>query len=175
MKQAQSQPERRRRGFESAASLLSGRIRKLGEARGFAVSRLLTHWTEIVGEDVAAMALPVKVSYPRDGFGATLTVLTTGASAPILQMRERAIRERVNACYGYNAISRIAITQTAPTGFAEGQVAFRRAPAAKAPAPDPASARAAHQLAEGVGDDGLRAALEALGEKVLSRSGKQKG
>jgi hypothetical protein len=31
---------------------------------------------------------------------------------------------RVNACYGYITIARIRITQTAATGFAEGQMAF---------------------------------------------------
>ena len=175
MSETDNRPERRRRGFETAAALLSGRIRKLGEGRGFAVSRLLTHWAEVVGEDVARLALPVKVSYPRDGFGATLTVLTTGASAPLVQMQAPAIRDRVNACYGYNAIARITITQTAPTGFADGQVAFAPAPRREPPPPDPATTETARGLTLGVGDDGLRAALEALGEKVLSRSGKQKG
>ena len=110
-----------------------------------------------------------------DGFGATPTVLTTGASAPLVQMQAPAIRDRVNACYGYNAIARITITQTAPTGFADGQVAFAPAPRREPPPPDPATTETARGLALGVGDDGLRAALEALGEKVLSRSGKQKG
>ncbi|MCV2863425.1 DUF721 domain-containing protein [Albidovulum sediminicola] len=175
MTEAQNRSDRRRRGFESAGFLLSGKIRKLGEARGFAVARLLTHWSEIVGEDLAAMALPVKISYPRDGFGATLTVLTTGPNAPLVQMKLPAIREKVNACYGYNAISRVAVTQTAPTGFAEGQVAFAPAPRQSPSAPDPKCSEAARSISAGVGDDGLRAALEALGEKVLSRSGKQKG
>jgi len=167
--------ERRRRGFESAAALLTRRVRALGEARGFAVSRLLTHWAEVVGDDIAGQALPVKVSYPRDGMGATLTLLTAGASAPLVQMQAPRIRERVNACYGYNAIARISVTQTAPTGFAEGQVAFRPAPKPVRPAPDPEMAATARALSQDVADATLRAALEALGEKVLSRSDKQKG
>ena len=67
---------RHARGFESAAGLLKQRIRAAGETRGFAVSRLLTHWPEVVGADIAAMALPVKIGYGRDGLGATLTLLT---------------------------------------------------------------------------------------------------
>jgi hypothetical protein len=173
--QTTGKAERRRRGFESAATLLTRRIRALGEARGFAVSRLLTHWAEVVGEDIAAMALPVKVSYPRDGMGATLTLLTTGPSAPLVQMQSPRIREKVNACYGYNAIARISVTQTAPTGFAEGQVAFRPAPKPASPVPDPERIAAARVLSQDVADATLRGALEALGEKVLSRSDKQKG
>lgn len=166
---------RRLRGFESASALLARRIGALGEARGFAVSRLLTHWAEIVGADTAAMALPVRVSYPRDGMGATLTLLVNGAMAPVVQMALPAIRDKVNACYGYNAIARISVTQTAPTGFAEGQVAFCPAPKPAAAPPDPARVASARALSQGINDQSLRTALEALGEKVLSRSGKQKG
>ena len=61
------------RGFAQTASLLAPRIRAAAEGRGFAVTRLLTHWAEIVGEAIAAAARPVNVSYGRDGFGATLT------------------------------------------------------------------------------------------------------
>jgi hypothetical protein len=156
-------------GFKRGAALLGPRIRKVSESRGFAVSRVLTRWAEIAGADIAAIARPVEVSYGRQGFGATLTVLTTGAQAPMLEMQKEVLRERVNAAYGYNAIARIRITQTAPTGFAEGQARFAGKAEQPAPAPDPAAERAASDLAAPVRDDGLRAALEALGANVLSR------
>jgi len=159
---------RRMRGFERTSGLLQERIRKAGETRGFAVARLLTHWAEIVGAETARVARPIKVGYAQGGFGATLTVLTTGAQAPMLEMQKDRIKERVNACYGYAAISRIRITQTAPTGFAEGQAEFAPLPA-RPRADDPAVAEAARQAAAPVSDDGLRAALEALGQNVLSR------
>ena len=158
------------RGFKRGAALLGPQIRKVSETRGFAVSRVLTRWAEIAGEDIAAIARPVEVSYGRQGFGATLTVLTTGAQAPMLEMQKEVLRERVNAAYGYNAIARIRLTQTAPSGFAEGQASFagpHEAP--HKPAPDPEAARAASDLAAPVRDDGLRAALEDLGRNVLSR------
>lgn len=167
--------KRRGRGFEAAAGLLKDRIRSVGESRGFAVSRLLTHWAEVVGDEIAAMTLPVKVGYGREGLGATLTLLTTGASAPLLQMQLPKIRDKVNACYGYNAISRVVITQTAPTGFAEGQVAFVPKPKPAPEPPDPAVQDAARTLSGEIGDQTLRAALEALGEKVLSRPRNRKG
>lgn len=159
---------RRRRGFERTVDLLQTQIRKVGEKRGFAVTRLLTHWPEIVGEEIARIARPVDVKYGRDGFGATLTVLTTGAQAPLLEMQKEALRVKVNACYGYSAISRIRITQTAPSGFAEGQAAFEPKPPQK-PAPDPKVQAEAAQLSADVQDPTLRAALEALGRNVLSR------
>ncbi|MEX5728071.1 hypothetical protein Ga0609869_001424 [Rhodovulum iodosum] len=165
---AESAAGGRRRGFERASGLLEGRIRKVGEKRGFAVTRLLTHWPDIVGEDIARIARPVDVKYGREGFGATLSVLTTGAQAPVLEMQKEKLRDKVNACYGYAAISRIRITQTAPSGFAEGQAAFAPKPPDE-PAPDPKVQAEAAELSADVHDPTLRAALEALGRNVLSR------
>ena len=165
-----SPASRRMRGFEAASSLLGDRIRSAGEKRGFAVARLLTHWSDIAGEDLARVTRPVKVGYSRDGFGATLTLLTTSAQAPMVQMQLPKLRERVNACYGYAAISRISLTQTAPSGFSEGHAEFGDAPRAEVPAADPALCREASAAAEGVQDDGLRAALEALTLNFLTRT-----
>lgn len=156
------------RGFSRAASLMQTRIRKASEQRGFAVTRLLTHWPEVVGEATAQIATPVNVSYGKGGMGATLTLLTTGAQAPMLEMQKEQIREKVNACYGYRAISRVRITQTAPTGFAEGRVAFAPAPASKK-TPDPAVQSAARALSDKIENDDLRAAVAALGANVLTK------
>lgn len=156
------------RGFSRAVSLMQKPIRSATESRGFAQSRVLTHWTEIVGESIAKIAKPVDVGYAKGGFGATLTVLTTGAQAPMLEMQKEQLREKVNACYGYNAIARIRITQTAATGFSEGQVAFMAAP--KAPrGPKPEAAAAAVQAVAPVQNEDLRAALAALGANVISK------
>ncbi|HEX9856798.1 MAG TPA: DUF721 domain-containing protein [Paracoccaceae bacterium] len=164
-----SPPARRLRGFEAASGLVKDRIRTAGEKRGFAVTRLLTHWAEIVGEDLARITRPVKVGYAREGFGATLTLLTRATEAPMVQMQLPQIKERVNACYGYNAISRVSLTQTAPTGFADGQAQFAPAPKPAPKAPDPAIVAQANATASGVQDESLRAALEALAKNVLSR------
>ena len=169
-------PPRSRKGFQRTATLLSGRIRTASESRGFAVSRLLTHWPDIVGDDIATIARPVEVSYGRGGMGATLSLLTTGAQAPMLEMQKETLRTRVNAVYGYNAIARIRITQTHATGFAEGQASFAHRPKSADPAPlDPAVKQAAAAVAQPVKDDNLRHALETLAQNVLSKSKRQKG
>lgn len=161
-------PSRRMRGFEVASGFVKDPIRHAGESRGFAVTRLLTHWPEVVGEDLAAMTRPVKVGYSRDGFGAVLTVLVSSAHAPMVQMQVPKIVERVNAVYGYAAISKVSLTQTAPTGFAEGQAEFTPAPKV-AKAPDPVVVAKAAETAAPIADAGLRAALEALAQNILTR------
>lgn len=159
------------KGFTRTSSLLTQRIRAASETRGFAQSRLLTQWAEIAGEAVAAISRPVEISYGRGGMGATLTLLTTGSNAPVLEMEREKLRARVNAVYGYNAIARIRVTQTAPTGFAEGQVAFAPAPReATETAADPVLQRKAEDLAGPIHDDGLRSALARLGENILNKT-----
>lgn len=164
-----SQPARRRRGFQSAGTLLAARIRKAGEARGFALSRLLLHWPEVAGPDLAQLTRPVKVGYGRKGLGATLTLLVAPAQAPLVAMRREYLRERVNAVYGYNAISRIHLTQTAATGFAEGQADFTPTSHDAGPRPLPAPQPAAQAAAAGVADPDLRRALEQLAQNVLGQ------
>jgi len=138
----QPRPHSTTRGFSRAVTLMQKRIRGATETRGFAQSRVLTHWAEIVGESTAKIAHPVDV--------------------------KEQLREKVNACYGYNAIARIRITQTAATGFAEGQMAFDHGPKAKR-GPQPAAQAAAQDLAAPVENEDLRLALAALGANVISK------
>ena len=160
-------------GFVQTASLLSRRIAQVSEKRGFAESRLLTNWAEIVGRDIAEVVRPVKVTYGREGFGATLIVLCKGARAPEVEMQLPVIRERVNACYGYNAISRVRVTQTASTGFAEPKVPFDHKPARPRQLDPVEKARLDTQLTD-VADSDLQRALAALGDNVLGRAARQK-
>ncbi|MCU0908563.1 MAG: DUF721 domain-containing protein [Rhodobacteraceae bacterium] len=154
--------ERRTRGFERAAALVDAPIRQAGEARGFATARLLTHWTEIVGPELARICRPVKVSWSQGGFGGTLVVQADGAHAPLVQMQADQIRARVNACHGHAAIARLRIQQAPLTGFAEGQAAFVGPPARPATPPSPA---VTERLA-GIADPDLRAQLALMATHV---------
>jgi len=155
------------KGFKTASTLVQSRVRAASETRGFSQSRILTHWDEIVGADLAALGQPLKVTYGR-AMGATLTLLANGASAPLLQAQLPKIEERVNAVYGYRAISKIRITQTAPDGFSDGQRTFMAKPKPEPVLSDEARAQVA-QTAEEISDDPLRAALTRLGENVLRK------
>ncbi len=152
------------------SGLIDNQVKRAGESRGFAVMRLLTHWESIVGADLASMAHPVNVGYSRDGFGATLTVLCKGAAAPMVQAQLPQIRDRVNSCYGYSAISRVRITQTAPIGFKEGQMTFQSGPQAEPKVISEEVKTAAKEVADDVENEGLRSALEALAQNVLTRN-----
>ena len=153
------------RGFVHAVSLMSGHVRKATGSRGFSKTRVLTHWAEIVGPNLAEITKPAKVSFAREGFGATLTILASGARAPEVQMQLEDIRARVNSCYGYNAIARVRITQTDASafGFSEEQKPFEHVENRDATLEDLGSLDL-----ENVKDDGLRDALLRLGKSVLT-------
>lgn len=166
---------RKARGFLHAAALSSDHVRGAFSRRGFAESRVLTEWDAIVGEALAPMCRPVKVSYSAGGFGATLIAMTDGARAPEVEMLGPRIIERVNAFYGYRAISRFKVVQTAAGmgagGFAEPSRGFDRRGAPK-PIPRAVSedeARAIASAVLGVESDALRGALDRLGRNIISR------
>ena len=159
---------KRQSGFQRTSALVEQKLRAVGESRGFAITRLLTHWSDIVGAQVSNVSIPIKVSYAQKGFGATLVILTTGAQAQMLEMQLPVIREKVNACYGYNAIARIRITQTAPIGFSEGQLQFKTRKVKDAePAPCTETAIKVAAIAETIKDGELRAALSDFGKNIL--------
>jgi len=147
---------------------MSGQMRKVTGARGFSQARLLTHWEEVVGPALAKITRPSKISFAKEGFGATLTIFANGANGPEIQMQLQDIRARVNACYGYNAISRVRITQVDRhgLGFAEEQAAF----AQDVPEPDLTQADREALGLDNVKDEGLRAALLDLSKSVLTRA-----
>lgn len=187
-----AQPAPRRFRFEPAGGLVMAQIRAASEKRGFAVTRLLTHWADVAGPELARLCRPQRVSYAQRGFGATLIVEAPGAAAPLVSMRLDGLRERINAIYGYAAIARIQLVQGRLEGMAEAQSPF----AGPGPTPGaelaaqpgagraglrsdnlapPSPARMARLrdmvdgLTEGVSDPGLREALDRLALNVLNR------
>ena len=181
----------KRKGFLQAGSLLEIGLRQSMAKRGFGESRVLTHWAEIVGADIARIAEPLKLNYPKDGFGADLVVLCVGANAPLVQMQIPDIIERVNSCYGYRAITRVKVTQTrgkhagvsvahaamsqsnlptptglVPSGFAEEATPFQHR--TKADILRVSKKQDMHRALSNVQNPALKTALESLGESVFS-------
>lgn len=114
---------RRGRGFARASDLASSVMAEAGAKRGFAERKLLTRWPDLVGEEISALCRPIKIAYgsQRDaGLGAVLHLAVSGAAATEIDHRRTEIIDRVNAHYGYRAVSRIRIAQTAGGGAGGG-------------------------------------------------------
>lgn len=170
-----SKKRRGNRGFRHAAALVGAQFKETGQTRGFLETRLLTHWKEVVGPDTAAICEPVEVSH-KSGFGATLVLLSNGANAPIVEMQKDAIRDRVNAVYGYSAISKIRITQTSRYGFGEAPSPFVAAPKKRTTdQTDTQAFERASRSVSAIENETLRDALARLGTKVLASQETKKG
>ena len=95
-------------------------------------------------------------------------IFADGAHSPELQMMLPELKHKVNACYGYNAISRIRITQTGEYGFGEQASDFEHKPKESKTLTPKQAADLTASIAP-VADDRLRAALEKLGKNILNK------
>lgn len=134
---------------------------------GFVQSSVVTRWSEIVGERYAAVTAPESIRFPqgkRDG--GTLNLTVSSAHAPMLQHIAPELIERVNRFFGYNAVSKIKMTQ--------GQVMPKpRQSAAQPPNLKPIPVELGDSLRD-IGDPELRAVLESLAQGLANSGGPPK-
>jgi hypothetical protein len=150
------------RSFARPLSELVGKTIADAFARqGFAATELVTRWDEIVGPEIAAVAEPMKMNWPRripddpePPQPATLILRVEGPAAVEIQHLSGVIIERVNRFFGWAAVGKIALRQAPLT---------RRAKPKKRPAPDAAEAARIAAGMTDIADDDLRAALGRLG------------
>ena len=85
--------------------------RALGR-RGFAEGGLALDWAAIVGEDIAANTLPLKIAYPRgERSGGTLHLKVARGYGLVVSHCEPQLIERVNAYLGYGSVARLRLPQ----------------------------------------------------------------
>lgn len=172
----QEAPERRARGFVRAAELTTAALKSTGARRGFAEARLLTEWRAVVGEALDAVCRPLKVSYGGRaiGLGATLVVTAEGARAPEVEMQKTRIIDRVNAFYGYRAVSRLVIDQSRSGAVASRSFGMAEAASPfEGPPPDAAEPARAGPISD-IKDDRLALALARLGANISARAARPK-
>ncbi|WP_396592741.1 DUF721 domain-containing protein [Brevundimonas sp. R86498] len=155
-----------------AGRALAPFIKELDEKFGRGASALEPRWREIVGDQLARVTRPQKLTRGRAGSGGTLELRVAGPAALLVQHQSADILARVNLFLGAGAVEKLRIAQgpvkaLVPAASTKG--ARRRI--------DPLDAGAEAALAKSVetAPDALRVALAGLGRAVLSDEAKRRG
>lgn len=144
------------------ADLIDGTIAESCRQRGLASVEIVTRWADIVGDALAARALPIKLAWPArqdSGEPGVLHVRVEGGYAIELQHEAPIVIERVNQYFGWRCIGRLALRQ--------GPVAALKPKRRLFVEPD---AAACAEVAGRLGpfeDDALAASLARLGALVI--------
>ena len=156
--------EGERRGYLRAVGQelprVAGRI--LGK-QGLGEAQLVSEWAAVVGPELAATTLPVRLSFPAGGRrNGTLKLRVTSTAALAVQHREPQILERINGFFGYGAVARLVLVQ--------GPLPCRPEPAPPTPRPlTPAEAAGLAERLNQLPDSPVKSALHRLGAAILGR------
>lgn len=100
-------------GLDSLVREVNKLTRPLLGQHGFTQVELITHWSDIMGSELAIGVKPVRLTFPaKDRMNGTLHVRTAGgAFALLLEHQKGRIMEKVNTYFGYPAVSNLKIEQ----------------------------------------------------------------
>lgn len=81
------------------------------EKYGFITYRIVSHWEQIVGKNLAYLSFPIEIIFPRNRSDEGLLII--GVSNPgfalEIQASESIITSKLSSYFGYKAISRVRI------------------------------------------------------------------
>jgi len=164
---------RPQRSLKTVGSFLPGLTAQAFKKFGFSTAHLVMDWPAIAGKDLAAVSAPERLKWPprvapeaeeaeaeavRDRRGATLVLRVEAARALDIQYQRQQILERINAYFGYAAVSDLRLVQ-APLPAPSRRPGYRRAAPTRAVVPE----------VEGISDGALREALTRLGSRLYVR------
>jgi hypothetical protein len=160
-------PPKRPRNAAPLADLVGKTVGDAFARQGFAAVEIVTHWQDIVGEDLAKRSEPMKLSWPRrddpDSVG-VLQIKVEGAYALEIQHLQPVIVERVNRYFGWRCVGRLAIRQ--------GPVSVRRKRPARSKQPAAEEIEKTRQTIGKFENEGLAQSVARLGTLIRKRRDK---
>lgn len=181
-----SQARERPVSARAVGSFVPRLTRPVFEKFGFSAATLITDWATIVGADIAAYTAPERLKWPRrvesaaddagedrqGRPGATLFLAVDAGRALDVQYKARQVMERINAYFGYRAVSDLRLVQVVGLAQANaGAGTARSVPATSRPSASGGGVTQPPPPREiaGIADAGLRAALERMAAGLDSR------
>lgn len=134
------------------------------ERKFIALGRIVSHWTDIVGEDLSQKACPVKIIYHKKPRGskpdAVLEIACSSAEATLLHYQKDLILERINQIFGERWITAVRFVQNPANNPSSLRKKMQT----------PLTQREKHTLSSllsSVEDQDVRARLENLGQAII--------
>jgi hypothetical protein len=152
-------------GLKALGGIAGPTMRVAAGRKGVADPRLLMNWTEIVGNELAAICQPMKINHGSGmALGGNLILAVDRARASEVEHQLRVVQERVNSFFGYRAVADVRITQTVDIeSLRFDAVKFVE----KRPEPTSAERKRVAKITAQIESDALKAALSRLGENVI--------
>lgn len=132
------------------------------------LGRLVTHWPDIVGKDLAAKAHPARIRYRKvpgqKNAEAALDIGVSTADATLLHYRVGLILERINQIFGEQIVTSIRFVPMASNEKKPSLTRFRKKSISPKDREDLAN------ILENIDDPELKQRLEVLGTSILQDS-----
>lgn len=133
-------------------------VKPIFKTRGLAGAHFLADWPRIAGEELASHCVPEKLSFPSGSkTGGTLTIAVENGFALEFQHMQPVILERINMYYGYQAVTRLAISHS-----------FPQRPKEPKQIPATSAATAAYEV-KNISDPELKTALQSLANSLSGK------
>ena len=157
----------------NVAKTVNPLLRQLLGNNGMLFLELLNSWEEIIGKELAKYCLPQNISFKKDQRidGCLNISVLSGAFAMEIQQRQRQIIEKINSFFGYPAISKLKIIQSAnPENFL-----LNKKPIDKMKKNVVSASEESYitELTKDINNDELRKTLENIGKYVFSNKDSQ--
>ncbi len=152
--------------LESIGSIVMPMIKGVMSAEDLVAADVMLNWGGIIGSEIASFCNPLKVKYnPRENCRILYVEVPIGGFALEMQHRENYILEKINSYFGYRAVHKLNISQSAsmqPRGiFPQLQEKKKKA---ELTADDE---KYLLELVEGITDEKLKEILIKLGKSVI--------
>lgn len=98
---------------KTLSGALNWSVKEAFTVRGFSNQDVIHRWSDIVGDSLAAVCTPIKLTFPKgsQGNGQLYVKVQNGAHALEVQFQEPVILERLATFYGYRIATRVVIMQ----------------------------------------------------------------
>ncbi len=104
--------KKRRFGLQPMGKKITDAAQPALRRHGFALADLIVKWPHIIGDRLAAICQPKRLIFPKgEKMNGVLYCQAQGAWALELQHQAPLVIQRINTFFGYNAVSRIQISQ----------------------------------------------------------------